>query len=213
MICKFCGKLCKNKNSLAQHERLCKLNPDRKIRDMSGKNNPRFGRKGTNQFIKATNEGREIVVSKETREKLSNAGKGFVWSVSRKLQHSQVMKRVVRDNPQSYSASNVSGRVKTYEFNGMKFKGTWELKVAKALSDKGIKYTNELTPIEYEWNNSTHLYFPDFYLPDFDVYLEVKGYKRDRDLCKWKALNNLIVLEQNEINDIDNFIDTKLNNW
>lgn len=28
--CEFCGKLCKNKNSLAQHELRCKENPDRK---------------------------------------------------------------------------------------------------------------------------------------------------------------------------------------
>ena len=28
-ICKFCGKECKNKNSLAQHERRCKENPNR----------------------------------------------------------------------------------------------------------------------------------------------------------------------------------------
>lgn len=28
-ICKFCGKECKNKNSLAQHECRCKENPNR----------------------------------------------------------------------------------------------------------------------------------------------------------------------------------------
>lgn len=28
-ICKFCGKICKNANSLRNHERLCKLNPER----------------------------------------------------------------------------------------------------------------------------------------------------------------------------------------
>ena len=29
--CKYCGKLCKNKNSLAQHELYCKGNPNRKV--------------------------------------------------------------------------------------------------------------------------------------------------------------------------------------
>lgn len=29
-ICKFCRKICKNANSLRNHERLCKLNPERK---------------------------------------------------------------------------------------------------------------------------------------------------------------------------------------
>ena len=30
MVCKYCNKLCKNKNSLAQHEIRCKLNPNRR---------------------------------------------------------------------------------------------------------------------------------------------------------------------------------------
>ena len=29
--CQFCGKICKNHNSLRNHERLCKLNPDRQL--------------------------------------------------------------------------------------------------------------------------------------------------------------------------------------
>jgi len=28
-VCKFCGKVCKNANSLRNHERLCKENPER----------------------------------------------------------------------------------------------------------------------------------------------------------------------------------------
>lgn len=31
LICQFCGKECKNKNSLCNHERLCKNNPNRQI--------------------------------------------------------------------------------------------------------------------------------------------------------------------------------------
>lgn len=30
-ICKYCGRLCKNPNSLRNHERLCKSNPNRQI--------------------------------------------------------------------------------------------------------------------------------------------------------------------------------------
>ena len=29
--CRYCGKVCKNNNSLRNHERLCKLNPNRQI--------------------------------------------------------------------------------------------------------------------------------------------------------------------------------------
>lgn len=35
MQCKFCNKECKSLNSLRNHERLCKLNPNRDISDMA----------------------------------------------------------------------------------------------------------------------------------------------------------------------------------
>lgn len=46
-ICKYCGKICKNKLSKSTHENFCKLNPNR--RDISGKNNPRFGHEPPNK--------------------------------------------------------------------------------------------------------------------------------------------------------------------
>mgnify|MGYP003290781721 CR=1 FL=1 len=51
-ICQFCGKLCKNKLSLVAHEHLCKLNPNR--RDLSGKNNPRYGKTPPNKLSEET---------------------------------------------------------------------------------------------------------------------------------------------------------------
>ena len=37
-ICKFCEKVCKNANSLRNHERLCKQNPNRQFTLFSTKN-------------------------------------------------------------------------------------------------------------------------------------------------------------------------------
>ncbi len=72
--------------------------------------------------------------------------------------------------------------------------------VAKWLDENNIKWTNKIDGISYNWNGNKHLYFPDFYLIELDKYIEVKGYERERDKCKWKSLNNLIVLKKNEIN-------------
>lgn len=47
-ICKFCNKKYKNKYSVSSHQVLCKSNPNR--RDISGKNNPRYGSIGKNQW-------------------------------------------------------------------------------------------------------------------------------------------------------------------
>lgn len=46
-ICKYCGKECKNILSKVSHENTCKNNPNR--RDLSGKNNPRYGKEQYNK--------------------------------------------------------------------------------------------------------------------------------------------------------------------
>jgi hypothetical protein len=57
---------------------------------------------------------------------------------------------------------------------------------------------------EYEWNG-TRLYFPDFYLPAFDLYVEVKGFETDRDQAKWSAFpHKLGIVRKNEIKQIEN---------
>ena len=63
--------------------------------------------------------------------------------------------------------------------NGIKVQGTWELRVAETLIKRSIKF--ERKRIMYQ---KTHRYTPDFYLPDYDLYLEVKGFRRNRDIYK-----------------------------
>lgn len=51
LICQFCGKECKNRNSLCNHERMCKENPDRQTinHEIQGFNN--FGRTAWNKGL------------------------------------------------------------------------------------------------------------------------------------------------------------------
>lgn len=156
-------------------------------------------KENTNQFIKAKRDGRVIVVSDETRKKISVNSKKQKWDDERRRKHSESMKKAVKNNPNSYSANNVSGRTKLIEYRNTRVKGNWELLVAKWLDNNNIKWTNKIDGISYDWNNETHTYFPDFYLIDLDKYVEVKGYERERDRCKWKVLDNLIVIKKKEI--------------
>ena len=65
LICQFCMKECKNKNSLAQHERCCPSNPNRNYK------NGMFGKKGTNQYSKAKELGVDAKMSESTKQKIS----------------------------------------------------------------------------------------------------------------------------------------------
>ena len=211
-ICKYCGKECKNKNSLVQHEIRCKENPN-KIqlpesnfikynKDIkSGKQIKIY----SNQYIKAKLLGLpKPEVSSETRMKYVKAGKKQIWDIERRCRHSESMKRAVKEHPMSYSCNFVNGRTPRLEYNGVILNGKWELIVAKYLDINNIKWERPSIPFEYIWENKTHLYYPDFYLSDYDMYLEVKGYERERDKCKWKVVSNLVVLKKKDIEDIKN---------
>jgi hypothetical protein len=144
-------------------------------------------------------DGEELEVLRN-KISITSTGRKHTQSAIEKIKTS--MRAVVLRNPDSYTASNVSGRTPIIVYNGIKLKGTWEVETAKWLDAQNISWTNVITGIEYEWNNSTHLYYPDFYLPKFNCYIEVKGYERDRDKAKWTSINNLVVLKQKEINKI-----------
>lgn len=205
MECQFCKKLCKNDNSLRNHERLCKENPNsQKIVShwIEYNNKLRSGKItkiNSNQHVKAKLEGTKYTVKEETRKKISEASRRYRHSPESIQKLKKSMRDAVLNNPDSYTASNVSGRTPIIIYNGIKLKGSWEVETAKWLNRQSIEWTNTVKGFDYFWQGSTHTYFPDFYLPLYNVYIEVKGYERDRDRCKWKVVNNLIVLKKDDI--------------
>lgn len=145
---------------------------------------------------------------KEKRRIRSIEANKIYWTDEKRAEHSLRMKNIVLIKPDSYSKSNVSGRVKIYNvadsFSITKVKGTWELKVAEWLNYNKIKWTNKIEPFKYFWNNNWRLYFPDFLLVDFDTLIEVKGYETDRDRAKWQSVDKkLIVLKRHDMLFLD----------
>lgn len=211
--CKYCEKECKNLNSLRNHERMCKKNENRTksyFEDWTMEKHLKHS-----EIMKEKNMNASKIYTDAQRKKRSEFMIEFnkkYWTDDNRDKHSKAMKKCVLNNPSVYSIKNISGRVKMIEINDyngncMKVKGTWELAVATYLTNNKIEWTNKIKqPFTYFWNNSWHLYFPDFYLPELNIYIEVKGYERERDRCKWAVVNNLIVLKYNEINKIQNNI-------
>lgn len=65
----------------------------------------------------------------------------------------------------------------------IKVQGTWEKRIAEALTKFNIQWTRVIIPY-----SKTKHYTPDFYLPDYDMYLEVKGWMSDNDINKYKKI-------------------------
>ena len=200
LICKFCNRECKNNNSLINHERLCKKNPDRQQSPFESKE-VQSKRKKSNQYIKGTAQPR----SKEslTKQKVKSdlywsAEKRAEWSVHMKIQ----AQKNIENHPESYSYKNFCGRAKKSLYKDEWMHSSWELIVAIWLDKQHIKWTKRVRYFDYEWKGEVRKYFPDFYLEELDIYIEVKGYETDIDTQKWKSVDNLIILKDNEIKAI-----------
>lgn len=206
--CIYCGRICKNKMSKVKHEMYCKLNGNRQISYLEklSDEGKTINLKKSNQYIKAKLLGLpKPVLSEKVLESRSKHAKLQVWDDERRARHSLAMKKAVLDNPLSYSSNNVCGRVKITEYNGEKFHGSWEVIVAKWLDDNNILWERNTESFPYFWEGSIHQYFPDLYLPTKEIYLEIKGYERDRDLAKWYNFpKKLVILKAKEIKDIQN---------
>jgi len=158
-----------------------------------------------NQWTKAKETGVPYILKNSTREKLS---KGTQKSNLKKWsdpnfckKHSEAMKRAVEKNPEAYTSSN-RGRTKQIEYDGIKFQGKWELEFYQYCKNQNILIERSTKWFEYEWQG-VRKYFPDFYLPEYDLYVEVKGYETDRDKAKWLYFpNKLRIIRKQDIINI-----------
>ncbi len=124
-----------------------------------------------------------------------------VWTDEDRKIHSSRMKLAVEANPDSYSSSN-RGRVKQIEIDGIRCQGQWEVDFYTWCKENSISIKRCEEWFEYIWNGNRK-YFPDFYLPELDIYIEVKGYETERDHAKWLHFpKRLCIIRKAEIDQI-----------
>jgi transposase-like protein len=63
---------------------------------------------------------------------------------------------------------------KRADLNNQYFRSTWEANIARILVSKNIEYQYE--PTYFHIDSIDKFYIPDFYLPKYDLYIEVKGF-------------------------------------
>ena len=77
-----------------------------------------------------------------------------------------------------------SGKCSWYFHDGVKYQGSWEFRMGLWLKKQGIDFKCHVgvRQFEYTRDGQTFTYCPDFYIPNGDYFIEVKGYfsKEDR---------------------------------
>lgn len=93
-------------------------------------------------------------------------------------------------------------------YNGVMLDSSWELALAKRLDELQINWTRP-EPIEWvDENSNCHNYFADFYLPDYDLYLDPKNphaikVQKQKLECLLKQHTNIRILSS--LDECNNF--------
>jgi hypothetical protein len=137
-------------------------------------------------------------MSEETREKISVTSAAQIWTEERRNNHRAAMRRAVVEYPEAYNSGN-RGRTRQIIIDNIKLQGQWEVDFYLWAKENGLNPQRPTEGFKYEWNG-IRTYYPDFYIPGMDLYIEVKGYETDRDRAKWLQFpKKLRIIKENEI--------------
>lgn len=181
LFCKYCGKEYKNKKSLIQHEIRCKENPDRLVCKNSINNLFSYNKDIQNNYKDVWNKG----LTKETDERLKKSSETFhknhilgLHKDFNEWRKDPEKQRIAKEKVRQKALQNHLG----WYFNGKQIKyseiflsSSYEVKVAESLDENNIKWERPGGIPYIDNNGKFHNYIPDFYLSDYDVYLEPKN--------------------------------------
>ena len=108
------------------------------------------------------------------------------------------MSESARNNPYQRKCKS------TVYYNGQRFDSSWEIKLAQLLDENNIVWEKPKPLLWIDRNNKKHHYFADFYLPNYNVYLDPKNnycfkvQKEKIDILR-KTYKNILFLKEEEI--------------
>lgn len=167
-------------------------------------------RKGSVPWNKGLSKATDERVKKNAEAVALATSNGTFWT-GRK--HSDETKLKMAEAKRKLYASGwepVCGRSKKYKYESpmagiVLLDGTWEVKVAKYFDSIGVRWRRNKLRFDYiRPDGKPATYQPDFFVEDWDLYIEVKGYETDLDLAKWKQFpHKLEVWKKSKIQTLE----------
>jgi hypothetical protein len=114
--------------------------------------------------------------------------KGDFYMVEGSSQHfktiAEASKYVRNHEKAKKKGKTLDGRRFWSEKLQMPFRSTWEIELAEMLTELGIKW--EYEPKRFYFRAESESYLPDFFLPEYNCWIEVKGWMDKRSLRRVK---------------------------
>jgi len=183
-ICSFCGSERPNKNSFINHERTCPQNKNRNYK------NGMQGKKGSLYPVKNHKCWNRGITGNDYSKHFKNGIGG--WNHSNETKETLSLLACNRLQKHSKYSKNIEYKP------GVILESSYEVKLAEILDDLNILWVKVRKGFKWFDGIKTRRYIPDFYLPDYDIFLDPKNdYLIKRDEKKIKSameLNDIKVI-------------------
>lgn len=185
--CKYCDRsIISTRHSV--HESKCEQNPHviPKIKS-SRKPGKQIGSPAWNKGLK-----------KETNEIIAQMAKTNSQRIQEKIKNGTFVpnrpsKQFCEELSKRQSLKNSGGKSKWFKLGDQSVQGTYELQFAKALIANKIEWEKVRTNchiFQFEQNSKLKSYSPDFWLPELELYIEIKGFWWGNDKEKMELVKN-----------------------
>lgn len=201
-----CAAKCNNKNRSVSNETKRKISESLKNNYKEGYINPNKASKLVGKSVKTSKNFDPI--QKNYKYSCSYCGEEYRLNIypskARKTCSRECMIKLIF-NDRKY---NNGSRKTFYYYNkfinkNVILESSWEVKLAEFLDFKNIYW---IRPDSLGWidkNNKTRQYYPDFYLKDYDMYLDPKNeYCMDLDREKMSYIERFYTIEYGDVDEI-----------
>jgi len=141
------------------------------------------------------------------KQKMINGSKKKI-GICLSEEHKEKIKKTISKKIKDDTWHTSFAKHRTFEYNGIKFHGMWEVQFAQYLDRKNIQWRRPNESFLYKFEEKYRRYIPDFFIEDEQCYYEIKGYVTEKDIAKWTQFPlKLKILTGEDLEKINIFVD------
>jgi len=159
-------------------------------------------------------------MSKSHIELAANMSKEEKSIRARKSLETKIKNNIITSTSENSYSRTKSGKRK--DLNNQFFRSSWESNIARLLNYNYIEWKYEFKRFYFDESvNGVASYQPDFYLPEFDKWIEVKGWMDEKSKIRLQLFKDqypeefskLILIDEDFYNELRDEISPFIDNW